>query len=446
VLAASPKKKEKRSVNESRTEKDNRKTMKKRVQIYILFLLTMFCNTELMAQFNFDQTLKTNNYNQPQINSGVDQSLRNRQRGMEEFNRTINRNNTKKRTYHFDLPEPDPKTTVAYRKTANLLFSMLNGTKPANLKDAVFAVENAYFNGKLEYSKYNKAIQNLITIAKLKAAQDGYNWSDPLTRNMMIFRVMADTMKIKFPGQEAPITSYPMRYDFNDPKGDENSTKQFVSKLLSTHSGQCHSLPLLYLILAEETNTPAQLSLAPSHMFVKIKDKSGTYYNLELTNGRITSDAFILGSGYVTSEALKNHLYMEPLTKKQTIAMTLNDLTSNYLDNIGYTTFALQCNDSVMKFDPNNFQALSIRSNYYTAHFKYVIDQIQRPPLEQMQTNYPKVYRLYQMRNKIYDRIDQTGYRKMPKEVYQQWLKSAEKEKRDQEERLNKMLLIHITK
>gem|GEM_PF-4098407 len=90
------------------------------------------------------------------------------------------------------------------------------------------------------------------------------------------------------------------------------------------------------------------------------------------------------------------------------------------------------------------FQALSIRSNYYTAHFKYVVDQIERPTLEQLQTYYPKVYQLYQMRNQIYDRIDRSGYRKMPKDAYQQWLKSAEKEKREQEERLSKMLLINI--
>lgn len=420
--------------------------MKSNVQIHAFFFLTLFCNTELMGQVNYDSNFNKNNYNQSQVNTGIDQSMRNQLRGMEEYNKVINRNNTKKRIYHYDLPEPNPKTTVAYRKTANLLFSMLNGTKPVNLKDAVFAVENAYFNGKLENSKYNKAIQRLIAIAKLKAAQDGYNWSDPLTRNMMLFRVMADTLKIKFPGQEAPIISYPMRYDFNDPKGNEDETKQFISKLLSTHSGQCHSLPLLYLILAEETNTPAQLSLAPSHMYVKIKDKSGNNYNLELTSGHITSDAFILGSGYITSEALKNHLYMEPLTKRQTIAITLNDLTNNYLDNIGYSKFALQCNDSVMKYDPTNFQALSIRSNYYTAHFEYVTKQLQRPTLEQIQRYYPKVNKLLQMRNQVYDEIDHSGYRKMPKEVYQQWLKSAEKEKRDQEEKLKKMLLIHITK
>jgi hypothetical protein len=416
--------------------------MKSNFKIYIFFLLMMFFNTELMGQFNFEPSLKTNNYNQPQINTGVDQNLRNRERGMEEFNRIINRNNTKKRTYHFDLPEPDPNTTTAYRKAANFLFPMLNGTKPINLKDAIFAVENAYYNGKLEYDKYNKAIQRIITIAKLKTTQEGYNWSDPMTRNIMLFRVMMDTMKIKFPNQETPVTSYPMRYDFEDPKGIENTSKQFVSKLLTTHTGQCHSLPLLYLILAEETNTPAYLSLAPSHMYIKIKDKKGVYYNLELTNGRITSDAFVLGSGYITSEALKNHLYMEPLTKKQVIAVTVNDLTSNYLDNIGYTTFALQCNDSVMKYEPNNFQALSIRSNYYTAHFKYVMDQIQKPTLEQLQTYYPKVYQLYLTRNRIYDKIDQSGYRKMPEEVYQEWLKSAEKEKHNQEERLKRMVTI----
>ena len=410
----------------------------KGVQILIVCFV-LFCDTELFGQLTQKSINGIYNYHQMQ---GVS-----KQQNLDRDVRGATVTTTVPgHTYCFALPEPNPKLTVSYRKTAKLLFSMLNGTKPVNIKDAVFAVENAYFNGKLEYDKYNKAIQRLITIAKLKAAQDGYNWSDPLTRNMMLFRVMADTMKIKFPGQETPVTSYPMRYDFDDPKGDENSTKQFVSKLLSTHSGQCHSLPLLYLILAEETNTPAQLSLAPSHIFVKIKDKSGTYYNLELTNGHITSDAFILGSGYITSEALKNHLYMEPLTKKQTIAMTLNDLTNNYLDNIGYSKFALQCNDSVIKYDPNNFQALSIRSNYYTAHFAYVTKQLQRPTLEQIQRYYPKVNKLLQMRNQVYERIDRSGYRKMPKEAYQQWLKSAEKEKRDQEERLNKMLLIHVKK
>jgi len=413
--------------------------MKNRFQIYIIYLLSLFCYSESFGQLNPKSTNGIYNYNQMQ---GVNKQ-QNTDKNIEGVKITTT---IPGHTYCFALPEPNPKTTVAYRKAANILFSMLNGTKPANLKDAVFAVENAYFKGKLEYSKYNKAIQRLVAIAKLKAIQNGYNWSDPLTRNMMLFRVMTDTLKIKFPGQETPITSYPMRYDFNDPKGNEDETKQFISKLLSTHSGQCHSLPLLYLILAEETNTPAQLSIAPSHMYVKIKDKSGTYYNLELTNGHITSDAFILGSGYITAEALKNHLYMEPLTKKQTIAITLNDLTNNYLENIGYSKFALQCNDSVMKYDPNNFQALSIRSNYYTAHFKYVTDQLQRPTLEQIEQYYPKVNKLYLMRNQIYDKIDHTGYREMPKEVYQQWLKSAEKEKRNQEEKLNKMLLIHINK
>ena len=47
------------------------------------------------------------------------------------------------------------------------------------------------------------------------------------------------------------------------------------------------------------------------------------------------------------------------------------------------------------------------------------------------------------MRNQVYDKVDHSGYRKMPKEVYQQWLKSADKEKRDQEEKLNKMILIN---
>ena len=126
----------------------------------------------------------------------------------------------------------------------------------------------------------------------------------------MLFRAMSDTMKIKLPNMETSVMSSPVKYDFEDFKGEKDWTKMFVSKLLSTKSGQCHSLPLLYLILCEATDTEASLAFSPSHTYAKFKDQQGNWYNVELTRGRITSDAVIMASGYITAEALKNKLYM----------------------------------------------------------------------------------------------------------------------------------------
>lgn len=334
----------------------------------------------------------------------------------------------------YDLPSRASSTDAeSFRQASEKLNRMLSGAEPRNLKQAIFAIENAYFGGKLDYQKFDKEIQDLITIAKLKAAQDGYNWKNPQTRNIMLFRVMADTLKIKSPSQESNITSYPMQYDFEDYMGKQDWSKMFVSKLLASKLGQCHSLPLLYLILCEETGTQANLAFSPSHTYAKFKDQSGNWHNLELTNGRIVSDAFILGSGYVTAEALKNRIYMETLTKEQTVAQCLADLAKEYTQKYGYDSFVSQCVDTTLKYDPANIFARQVKSDYQTARFYYVVNQAGRPTPDILKARYPKIYQLLEERNKTYQIIDASGYQEMPEQAYREWLSSVNKEKEKQE-------------
>ncbi len=334
----------------------------------------------------------------------------------------------------YDLPSRANNTDADYfRQAYEKLNRMLSGQEPLNLKQAIFAIENAYFGGKLDYQQFDREIQNLITIAKLKAAQDGYNWKNPQSRNIMLFRVMADTLKLKSPANEGYITSYPMQYDFEDYMGKQDWSKMFVSKLLSSKSGQCHSLPLLYLILCEETGTPANLAFSPSHTYAKFKDQSGNWHNLELTNGRIVSDAFILGSGYITAEALKNRIYMEPLTQKQTISQCLADLAKTYTQKYGYDSFVSQCVDTTLKYDPTNIFARQVKSDYQTLRFEYVVNQVGRPHPDTLKARYPKVYQLLEERNQTYQAIDASGYQEMPEQAYQEWLNSVNKEKEKQE-------------
>ena len=401
-------------------------------------------------------TLQSNNY--PLILNYPTQSQKNQldiyeqdkkmiERRDAELKKTLNQYNVGRHGIQYNIPsKADKQAAESYRKAAKLLNNMLNGTIPIRLKDAVFTVDNTFTKGNLDYSKYNKAIQTLVTTAKLAAKQEGYNWNDPITRNAMLFRVMADTLKIKTPNKESTITSYPMRYNYDDYNGAKDWMSMSVSKLLATQKGQCHSMPLLYLIMCEATNTEASLAYSPRHSYVKFKDQTGKWYNLELTNGFITSDALIIGSGFITSEALKNKIYMEPQTKKEAIAECLNDLASNYVHDYGYDGFTKQCADSALKYAPNNLRSMSMKAICLTEQFKYVVNQVGRPHPDSLRVHYPKIYKILEERNKTYRWLDESGYKEMPEEAYNKWLNFIGREKEKQEKQDKTRFLIQSTK
>lgn len=360
-----------------------------------------------------------------------------------ELYRLLHEHEMSANSINYDLPSmQEALGTEHYREALNEVCGMLSGKVPAKLKDAVFTVENAYFENQLNYTDYNKAINKLTETALFKTVQDGYDWNNPVTKNIILFRIMADTLDIKIPEKETSIVSYPMQYDFEDYRGENNWSKMFVSKLLATHKGQCHSLPLLYLILCEETDTEAYLAYSPSHSYVKFKDDAGNWHNLELTNGNIVSDAFIVGSGFVTAEAIKSRIYLEAQTKQQLIAQCLSDLAMGYVHKYGYDSFVNQCVDSILKYDANNLSGLMIKSNYETLRFEYVVNQVGRPHPDILKAHYPKVYKLLEDRNKTYGKVDACGYREMPKDAYESWLKSVdeEKEQREYKEKHNRVL------
>jgi len=376
----------------------------------------------------------------------MDMYERNRQevqRRNAEILRSFHEQSMFPRSIQYEFPSQlGNQGTEYYQKALEELSKILRGETPLNLKDAVFTVENAFFENHLEYSKFNSAIKKLVETAQLKTIQDGYNWNNPITKNVMLFRTMADTLEIKAPQRETSVVSYPMQYDFEDYRGDENWTKTFVSKLLATNTGQCHSLPLLYLILCEETGAEASLAYSPSHSYIKLKDNSGDWHNLELTNGHIVSDAHIVGSGYVTAEAVKNGTYLKEQTKEQVVAQCISDLALGYIDKYGYDNFVTQCVDSVLKYDPNNLSALKINANHTTRRTLYVVDQLGRPRLAEIKANYPQAYALYEEMQKSYERVDATGHRDMPPEAYEAWLTSIgeEKARREHDEKYNRVL------
>lgn len=123
----------------------------------------------------------------------------------------------------------------------------------------------------------------------------------------------------------------PFQYDFNDPYGQEINTK-LLSTYLKTRKGNCISMPILYLILADKLGLDVTLSTAPLHVFVKFRDLvTGRYVNIEATDrGQIVPDSLYTEKSTISAQAIQNGVYLQPLSRKESVAVIAMLLVEHY--------------------------------------------------------------------------------------------------------------------
>lgn len=345
-----------------------------------------------------------------------------------EANRLLGSKPTINYKYESNLNKPGARF---YQQAFDSLTKMVRGQRPLSYKKAVFFAEWSFFENSLTYHDFNQAIQNSLDLIKAKMKQDKLPLTD-LAKNWMIYQFMSDTLQIKLTVPEnRTVAHYPMQYDFEDFWGEKDWTKGMVSKLLRVQSGQCHSLPLLYLILAEGLSSKAYLAYSPEHSYIKIKLPNGTFQNIELTNGHMTTDSYILKSGFVKSEALANKVYMDTLSKRQVVANSILDLAKGYRNKYGFDEFYLSCVTSGLQYHPNNVVGHLMKGDYYYWLVQDILKQdpdITKRPLQEV----PEFWDIVNKVKAEKATLDALGYEQMPKEAYQDWLQSVEKEKSKQ--------------
>lgn len=100
---------------------------------------------------------------------------------------------------------------------------------------------------------------------------------------------------------------------------------------------------------------------------------------------------------------------MDTLSVRQSIALCLTDLAQGYMHKYGSGDghFIVQCCDTALKYYPDYINALLLKAQIVTQQYKQS----------------PSVTIKKQM-NELYSRIHQLGYRKMPTDMYLNWLYS----------------------
>lgn len=311
---------------------------------------------------------------------------------------------------------------------------MLNKTCSASFKDAVFTVENAYFSDMLDFKTIENEIHLLkvLTVEVMKSRELIYESTDKdnVKKYASLFAVMTDTIPVLLDSNKIFIHN-PFQYDFYDVFGQDDWSNMFVSKLLVTKKGNCHSLPYLYKILADEINANAHIAVAPNHFYIKHQNKINGWYNTELTSGIFPNDAWLMASGYIHLDAVVNKLYMEALSEKQMLALNLIDLAKGYEKKLGIhakSEFILKCCDTVLKYYPNYINALILKAETKKKEFDFLMEKhnAQNPADIFI---YPEAQQIFDEMTALYAQIHELGYRKMPEEMYLNWLVSLKEER-----------------
>lgn len=309
---------------------------------------------------------------------------------------------------------------IHYKTSAEEMILMLQGKQKLSFKRAVFLLENAYYAGKLNYNEYCTNIDNIksrIATIKKRAPMLDEN----MKNNWAIFSYMTDSIE---------ENNYkPFQYDYDNFMGDKDYESFMVTVLMKTHKGNCHSLPYMYKLLADETGAEAFLALAPMHLYIKHKDNTQKWWNLELTSGTYSRTSFIIESFNVSDAGIESGLYMKPLNEKESIALCLNDLLYYYSTqkNIYSGAFVERVYKEGLKVYPNSMlQVAKLECQ------KDILDKtMQLKELNNYNNikSYPNIMKLYNEMDATNNFLQKIGYSKLTPHQYEEKVKLIENKK-----------------
>ncbi|AZA47059.1 hypothetical protein EG346_02085 [Chryseobacterium carnipullorum] len=338
-----------------------------------------------------------------------------------------------------------------YNDSYQTIDNMLEGKQKYSFKNAVFSVEEAYYQGKLDTVALNKEIEFLKRFAQsiLKNRDLEYKEADKekVSKYSAVYSIMCRSLPIAY--KDTVIQYKPFAYDFTDVFGHNDLPNLFVSKLLITKKGNCNSMPYLYKILSEELGVEANLALAPNHVYIKHQIKSIGWFNTELTSGIFPEDGWLMASGYIHLDAIKNGVFMKALNNKESLALCLFDLAQAYNRSFPGNNgeFVLKALNRAVEVYPNFAKGLILRAETHKKQFEKQMHYQNLDPNNSANIKIaqqdPKTKELMELMKKEYGHIYDLGYRQMPEDMYLDWLVSLRTERNKYE---NKKLINNFDK
>lgn len=124
----------------------------------------------------------------------------------------------------------------------------------------------------------------------------------------------------------------PYSYDLNDPFG-ENIHNKLLSTFMDNRKGNCISMPLLFIALAERIDPDLQIRgvLAPRHLTCRFRDRqTDDVMLIEPTNGGFPArNQHYIDNYGITQKAIQSGLYLRDLTRRELISDIMHVLVKH---------------------------------------------------------------------------------------------------------------------
>jgi hypothetical protein len=325
--------------------------------------------------------------------------------------------------------------TKGFNEALKELNSMLLGTEQGSLAKAFFTVEHAYGNSYLSQKEFEQILRQSSDFIKQWMTQNKLSLQSNEDVHLAVQKFMGESLtlgesKMSKDRKEhfSTMSHQAFYYDFSDNGGEKDFRNFFLTKCLATGSGQCSSLPAVYLCFIEALGGQAFLSMAPQHTFIKYRDRKGNVVNYEPTSHWKISDKWYQDNMMITAEAIRNKIYLDTLNTKQIIADCVLRLAHGYLNKFGAAdgSFINSCIDIAQRYsEKTNLQGLLIRSSLLARMLNNVLYHAHIVSYQDLgkSAEASELYKALSENEKV---IHRSGYQEQPKALYEQLLQETE--------------------
>jgi regulator of sirC expression with transglutaminase-like and TPR domain len=202
----------------------------------------------------------------------------------------------------------------------------------------------------------------------------------------------------------------PFAYDMRDPLG-RNIQNKLLATYVRTRLGNCVSMPILFLVIADRLGLNVSLATAPEHVFVRYTAQDGRAVNLETTSGgHPARDVWYREHMPMTDAAIANGIYMRTLSRRESIAVMAHTV-GEFLMEAGRYAEVIDVAEAINQHSPRDVGSILLGAAAYGRMFADEFEN-RYPSLESIPPSLHARYReLATMNASLYAHAEELGWR-----------------------------------